>query len=218
MKDFLEFLKTVLDRWQLWLWLAVLTIAGVVADNIFGFGLTLLKDYGLIAFITFLALFLQSQAIHDRITAWIKGWLASRESKRLINRHLAYVLATPCKEHVILVAYVEKISARLQEKYELENILQPIFFYSDGGPTPVVQFMVEQGFAERDTSSGKPFIHMWAYNAFRKALSSPESNECKITRERLYKYGERFVSATNWSTTFDHDLHKEAMRKLEGEA
>ena len=69
-----------------------------------------------------------------------------------------------------------------------------------------------------DAVPGPPYTHYW--ESFGTILKDGRlgSVQCKLTLERLKKFGARLVAVTELSGLFVDSIHNEAMRRLENEA
>lgn len=218
MKEFFGFLERTLDRYALWFWCSVISLIAVVINRFLVPPISLISSYGAVFFLISLALFLQSHTVHTEIRAWIsKRKLAYSEKKKQKNQ-LNYLLATPCKEHVLFVAFCSIVNSSTDPEHGLDRALvRGILFRDNDEPSHAYNHLVKEGLATFHTTGGAPLIHSWVTRAFFEALSSNIDNEAKKTQNGLRKYGVRLFEYSVWSGSFTDIDHEENMKKLESE-
>ncbi|MCP3675918.1 MAG: hypothetical protein GY829_15825 [Gammaproteobacteria bacterium] len=215
MKDFFDFLERTLDRTALWLWCSVISFVAVVVNSFLASPVILVGSYGVVFFLLSLALFLQSHTIHTGIREWINKTKSSYLEKREQKQNLTYLLATPCKEHVLFVAFCTIVNSHADSKHGIEpELIRSILYRDNDEPSHAYNHLVKEGLATFHTTSGAPLIHKWVYQAFFRALSSEQENEAKKTQRNLKRYGVRLFQYSDWSGLFTLTGHHENMKKL----
>lgn len=214
----IDFLRTCLDRTPLWFWLSCLTTILVTVNQFQVEPNETISKHGLIAASIFTALFLQSKTIHSIICTIIKEKYKTVMQWRIRRRKLKYLLITPCKEHVLLVAYADLFSALSKKNVVPSDQLYPLFFRDDKTATALCNSLVQQGLAQIDTTSGSPLVHDWVRLAFQSQLNSKSDNACRNTLSLLKKYGVQLYNVSLESALFTHTEHSEIMRSLTSDA